>query len=574
MRDKQADIENEFLAWGFSYKPIQSSYPPITAFEKSYSTKVGDFLIYIPIEDPSLLRLPKPLVKKIPECLSNVRLPHLEGNRTICLFDEATKNVDPLTPRAVISACLDQLEKIIDGWANGSNLGDIAVEFASYWESERTCFLLSDAITPRLFCYDRSPISLESLYTEYVIASNSHEANEWSMKRNSTLEESALPKELCKVLSVKVNCLFFIPFDQSWPPRSLGDIIEWLGKVDSRSTSSLLDKLRNEAKESSTFMVLLTSGSISVAIRFTLTQLGKAALGVSLPKKKKRHYKLHISALKKNHCVTSFQRFRVDNATQEYFYTRNNSSPSNLKDKRVCVIGCGTIGGYLTQGLVQFGAGSGRGMIALYDDDILKTGNLGRHILGIQYLNENKSESLAHFMRQHSLTSEIYSYKTFTKKDVDLGWDLIVDATGNQSFSILLAKWYRETIARKTSPSTTLIHSWISGFGHQAKSFIDHGQGACFACLFEYKNNPRKDRYPSFKDKNTPDVSNTFKRTCGESHLPFGPEASMVATSLALRLIKQEKSKQLNFLQKNLSELAINYSEKKVDPMRSCPICQ
>jgi molybdopterin/thiamine biosynthesis adenylyltransferase len=571
MTQTQSRIEEELLAWGFHYAPIQGFYPLIPAFKRIFKTSIGDFEVEIPIEDTSLLKFPKPRLIALPDCLSDVRLPHLEGNQTICLFDETTKNIDPLNPNALIAACVDQLERIIQGWVEGSNYEDIAVEFASYWSSERASFLLSDNAESKLYAFDRVTLNGDTV-TEYAVAETASQAIEWSKKRNRSLS-SSLPKELCKVINVNVHRSLFIPFKQKWPLKNLGEVFTWLGNVDSRASSSLLNKLRNEAKEHSTFMIVISADTIHVGIKLTLGPLGKAALGVNLSKKKKLNYKFVFSALSKRHRVSSFQRFRVDNATEDYVYTRNTPTIEGLANKKICVIGCGTIGGYLTQGLAQMGAGTGRGKLCLYDGDVLKAGNLGRHVLGVQYLGEKKSDALTHFLSTQSLVSNIFAHDVFNEGDVSNGWDLIVDATGDQGFSLLLASWYRYFISKQANSSMILLHSWISGFGHQAKSLLDDGHGACFACLFDYGKPLRKERYPSFSAKKAPDPSVVFKRTCGESHLPFGPEASMTAASLALRLLKQQH-KTYNYLQKSLSDLPIQYPEKHVKSMRSCPVCR
>ena len=569
----QSLIEEEFLAWGYNYSPILTSYPIIPAFEKNYSTKIGDFKVQVPIADPTLLNLPKPRLLLIPHKLSGVRLPHLEGNRTICLFDQAIRNIDPLQPRALIAACIDQIEKIIADWVNESNFEDIAAEFTSYWESQWVCYLLSDSKTSRLYRFDRVTLKGKDV-TEFIVADSLVEASYWAKKRGRLIDINEGPIECCETISVNVKRPFFIPFNESWPLESIGGVLKWLNKVDSRAAFSLLDQLRNKAKESSSFMVLLSHLTIRVGIRLTLTELGKAALGVNLPKKTKNksNFKYILSALAKKHCVTKFSRFRIENVTDDYLFTRNNSLFQGLMNKKICLIGAGTIGGYLAQSLVQNGAGSGRGSLHIYDSDVLKSGNLGRHILGIEYLGEQKSIALKDFLLSNGLATNLEAQSNFVEKDIDRKWDLVIDATGEQGFSLLLSQWYSVVVQSQTK--MILIHSWVSGFGNQAKAFMNDGTGACYACLFNYESDIRKDRYPSFSPENIPDYSRSFKRTCGESHLPFGSEASMTAVALAMRLLKQEDSKRLNYLQKSITDKPRQYPEKIVTPMKSCPVCQ
>jgi molybdopterin/thiamine biosynthesis adenylyltransferase len=570
MKTELEIIEDEFFAWGFEYVSLRDSYPVVPAFEKTFSTKNGDFRVIFPIYDSSLLKMPKPFLISIPESFSNVRLPHLEGNRSICLFDQATKNIDPLRPKALIAACIVQVKKIIDGWVSGDSRSDIAAEFSHYWEPNRICYLLSENTSCKLYYFERKKLDNQKA-NEYIVANNIKEASEWVRKRRGDGSIKHL-FELCSTIRVVSRNPLFIPFNQPWPIETLGGVLSWLRMIDSNAASNLLDKLRKASKKESSFMILVNFDSIYVGLRITLTPMGKASLGVNLPRKSKLNQRQVFASLSKRHCISKFDRFYINNASESYIFTRNNATFSGLQNKRICIIGCGTIGGYLSQGLVQSGAGAGKGEVCFYDNDTLRPGNLGRHILGTMYLGERKSDALKHYFLQQGLISNVKASGEFSKSDIANGWDLIIDATGDQGFSLLLAKWHSER--DKSLKELILVHSWISGFGHQAKALINDGTSACYACMFDYSQPLSRDRYPSFNLKNEPDVGVVFKRTCGESHLPFGPEASMVAAALAMRLIKQEHPMKINFLQKNISDKVKLYPEKKIRPMGHCPICQ
>ncbi len=53
----------------------------------------------------------------------------------------------------------------------------------------------------------------------------------------------------------------------------------------------------------------------------------------------------------------------------------------NLSQKRIALIGCGTIGGYLAELLLRSGAGCGENYFHLYDNDSFKPHNFARHSL-------------------------------------------------------------------------------------------------------------------------------------------------------------------------------------------------
>lgn len=260
-------------------------------------------------------------------------------------------------------------------------------------------------------------------------------------------------------------------------------------------------------------------------------------------------------------------------SSTEFVLDRNRSVNSPiLSDKRIALIGSGTIGGYLAHSLCQIGAGYGDGCIYIYDNDMLKIGNIGRHLLGIKYIGEKKSDAIKHYIDEQGLNINIISEGKFSLTSDLSHFDLILDSTGDQAFSLNLSSKVAEY--RSNGGNILLIHSWVSGFGHTAKSLLDNGLSGCYACQFDYSNNLIKSElYPSFSDGKAPGVINTFKRSCGENHLPFGSEASMLAASLAIQLLGNRGKKAPTLLMRRVSDKAIELKDKKLKKRMDCPSC-
>lgn len=89
-------------------------------------------------------------------------------------------------------------------------------------------------------------------------------------------------------------------------------------------------------------------------------------------------------------------RLHVQDLSHSFIASRNLTSSlgTALSGRKVALIGCGAIGGYLTQALSRLGAGHEGGRLELFDPQILMPENLGRHALGFKYLFKNKAEAL------------------------------------------------------------------------------------------------------------------------------------------------------------------------------------
>jgi len=102
--------------------------------------------------------------------------------------------------------------------------------------------------------------------------------------------------------------------------------------------------------------------------------------------------------------------------------------------------------------------------------------NLGRHRLGFNYLFRPKSEALADELKIIMPSVRVRGFSN-DAKDINLAdLDLIIDATGEESFGHWLAK----------STSRPTLHVWIEGAGVAVRSLIKHrGEQGCYRCVTE-----------------------------------------------------------------------------------------
>lgn len=99
---------------------------------------------------------------------------------------------------------------------------------------------------------------------------------------------------------------------------------------------------------------------------------------------------------------------------KEELYSRNTGiiESSKLSDKRVALIGLGSVGGRIGRELVN----SGIGHLFLFDNDRYEVGNISRHIAGITHVGRKKTNILK------QLFEEINPYVNIETFDQELGW--------------------------------------------------------------------------------------------------------------------------------------------------------
>lgn len=99
---------------------------------------------------------------------------------------------------------------------------------------------------------------------------------------------------------------------------------------------------------------------------------------------------------------TEVERYCLQAAMLPSRYQRNNSSISveqqlQLFNSRVCVIGCGGLGGYIIEQLARLGVGE----IKIIDDDVFEEHNLNRQLYAsVQMLGHSKAKVAAERVRE------------------------------------------------------------------------------------------------------------------------------------------------------------------------------
>lgn len=173
--------------------------------------------------------------------------------------------------------------------------------------------------------------------------------------------------------------------------------------------------------------------------------------------------------------VTPVSLMRYDPA---YARARGGAVPS-LSEKRVAVLGCGSLGSEVADALASCGVGS----LSLVDPDVLAWDNVFRHALGADAVGKHKTDALAARLKQRYPGVQVSSHSENAERwlpgnDKDI--DAFVVAVGHPTRERALT-----TLLVGRDKRSVVVTTWIEALGlggHVVGSRT--GSAGCLACLY------------------------------------------------------------------------------------------
>ncbi|MBN8818698.1 MAG: ThiF family adenylyltransferase [Sphingomonas sp.] len=494
-------IDCTLKAKGFTYAGPPATYRgPVAVHGKTVTVEVN-------FSDLTFATLPT--VRSIDAAaLGDRSLAHLMRNRDICYTDEGGLVLDLYDPGGAALRVLADAAKALERSFGPNALREFEGELAAYWGGKSLYCAISPPPTPEIVAADLL-----------------------SFKDKKPASLILAPRGAWPLSDVTRTAATMLTFDRalrcgsSFPPSRLQDLLAYIDAQELPPPGwrqAILDGIARGED-----MFLAAPNGI----------LGwRSAFGGTLALLKNHPRGFRVGALRKA-LPDRMGEVTIDNmmATQadlKYCVARNLDGRQGLVGKHIALVGCGTIGGYLAHMLVQNGAGC-EAQLSLYDPDILKPGNLGRHVLGFDDLGRAKAEALHTFVQRFHPDVEVdhHTGNALTEWNALERCDLIVDATGDANVATALND--RFILARRGGRQICLLHSWVFGNGAAAQSLLNLDDGhTCYRCLRtgfggNWRHNPLRD--PDMEVRRAP-------ARCGEGgYTPFPVDAPIAAAALAVR---------------------------------------
>lgn len=466
------------------FKQIRAQASATKAFRGELICRSQPVLVRVEIADWDFVSYPKVFLESVPEVLKGFR-PHVLSGGDLCYYTSGGIVLDRFKPAEAVARCLLRVQEALEELAGGHEFRFGAHdEFGLYWHegSVYTGTIDQKKKQARL-------VYIESVQTSFYVLTQTGDEPEWLAHSvgGAIRQSSEIPVwiiETSKNTSVDVD---------GGLPTTIKATMEWIKRWDPTACQRLMSLLENRDYLAYNVVAFVFSSPVGF-FGFFLELESTHRNAYRRKPARYRHYLFNKGAR------TLITRVYGVDISPEFVHTRNIQGNS-LLGKKVAVIGCGAIGGYVAHALTRLGAGVGDGgRLTLIDYDTMQPGNLGRHVLGFRALALDKSVAIKKELEAQFPYANLRALKEDVRKYQQLfEEDLLIDTTGEESLSMALAYAHQQCIHGRGAPP--LMHVWVAGNGEAAQAlFVDGKKGGCYRCM--WMDDPKigmKDRMPLLK---------------------------------------------------------------------------
>lgn len=457
-----SDVVEAFASWGFLYHSRTSggNLKLMGDLRTAESSHPCEILISSDFSEPPAVRL-----LQIPERLLPIA-PHINSSGSLCYLSKSSISLNIFDPVGQMHACIKRAEFVLEQILRGEVVDDLAEEFFAYWgASFFHCF------------FDIANDEVKAL--KCLIGCFGKARGGFFFVTDNVTRTALKTKTFCDDATTTTIPVFRVrtriaprPSMDKWPVVNVGDLLRWQSSLDPRASKNIEARIAQLAERGERIGLIIVDApkyKYCFAI-FIQKNLDETYPTVKQLRKKTVLYRSSVLPLRG---------WRID---ESYITQRNIPNMKTLAGKKIVLVGCGTIGGYLADMLVKAGAGAGGGQLLLVDNDSLHASNLGRHRLGFPHLLQNKATALTGELITGAPDAVIKALPVDVRT-ANLGAvDLLIDATGEEAIGSMLISKY----GRKTSQ----LSIWIEGPGVVVRGLLRSSKDqACTHCLTQHNQN-------------------------------------------------------------------------------------
>lgn len=460
--------------------------------------------------------------------LAHVALAESGDIGVICVGDHESLSINFDRPELVFEASIERhiamLSKALadPDW----NRDELLREFKANWDIVAEGSKYDLVLPPNLQCNQKFTFTVKTpipnqkygIDSKYIGANLQHDQGEWISK----VTRSALSEK-----RIDAGEAIVIPLENLNPaPYRKNDVSRWyLDTINSLDEQSLISVQKAAQVRRNRFWVVFCantpSGFTWFGINFKHKKNGKRS---SLPLKVDSLKDWTVSAIS----VLPYSRD---------FIAPRGGAKLNLKDKKVLLVGCGSVGGELARQL----ASSGIGRIDLCDPDTYQPENLYRHCLPEYNTGYSKTLALEFQLEQQYLWADVRSYRfrllELQDKALLESYDLIVVAIGSPTHE----RFFHDFL-QKENVQTAVMYTWLEGYGVGGHAILDCSDSVgCLKCAYIDHSTGEYGLSSNLNFIESGQALTINHAGCGQNFLPYSSNCSMqtaiIASDLAIKYL-------------------------------------
>ena len=447
-------------------------------------------------------------------------IPHVECNGKICLFEREgiliDKNLLGITIQSIYRA-----EEILKDGSLENNLDDFINEFELYWQK-----LPNSRIVEFIKPDCEKTQNLKCAFHKVVRMKNEKQKDYIDRKINgifyATNDVEKLQRWNLKKVTI-FNAGYFIINANSYvfPPD-----------IRSRISIEFLNNLLKFIDKNILLKIISKMGKDKILI-FQINQINKKTnyLGFFI----KGGKFVESGDIYKFENIDDVQPLIIKREDRHYLLSRTSCNDMDY-EKKILVIGCGSIGGYLINELVKEGFFN----LTIVDDDYLCNENIFRHLLGLEYVSLKKCFALKKYLSNNIPDIQITAIDEkiediLMDNEIDLNkFDVIFSSTGNHNMNRWLNKYINENRIE-----TPIVYLWneVYGIGNHV-AYFKYGYPGCYDCLFS-KNEENGELYDrsSYCQAGQKIAQNVYG--CDKSFVPYGNTVSLKTVIMCMDIVRK-----------------------------------
>lgn len=404
--------------------------------------------------------------------------PHVEGNGLLCLAGDGAA-VSTLEPISVVQNVLHEAKSLLEENSLGLNAEDFQEDFKAYWRR---------AAKPnqqefRLILQREGASRLVSAWHGdqfYLVAEDSQGVLRW-------MEHRFGASDTRMTHSAALIWLNLLPSPAQYP-SSCNELRRLIASNSDDGLSIFEHLITSEPSQAAVVLMGTSPGGKTESFGVRIQRPPRVSLGNKrgpYPYAKGfRPGKIPPNILSRYYL---FDKANVDDADASS--TRMTPALRTLINRKVTVIGCGSLGSSIAYSLAKSGVGS----LHLIDPDSLGWENICRHELGANFVGKNKASSLA-----TQIKADIPQVKQCTY--TDLNWlkayakndqlfddsNLIISVTGDWNSESAL-----NDIFLAGGISCPILYGWMEAQAGAAHGvLIGDKEKGCLRCGFDNTGSP------------------------------------------------------------------------------------